>query len=391
MALALERNGELLAARQQVAAARGGLSQARLRPNPSLEFNDAQEMSGGMNNFMIGGSVPLELFHRRDRRVEVAAGRVRVSEFDQAENQRRLREVVASKFGEALAATRNVQFTKDLLALNRKALELTQIRADQGSGTPLDANLLRVEVSRIDALRVDFEAKLGVSLLELKSLAGMRPEEDLRLNGTLEAEALALDQDASLKAALESRPDLLSARAAERVADARLKLARTDARPDASISANYLRMDSRFDLNGLTATGQLRPVQGIFHYASVGFSVSLPVRNRNQGAIATAVAELEETKRRREYAELIAAREIAAGFLAREKAKESLDIYRVGVRERAGQNLEVIRRTYELGRTQLLDVIAEQRRFIDIEMGYTDTLNRYYQASVRVQAAADRW
>jgi cobalt-zinc-cadmium efflux system outer membrane protein len=48
----------------------------------------------------------------------------------------------------------------------------------------------------------------------------------------------------------------------------------------------------------------------------------------------------------------------------------------------------VIRKTYELGRTQLLDVIAEQRRFIDVETGYTEVLNRSYQASVRVRTAA---
>jgi outer membrane protein, heavy metal efflux system len=60
-----------------------------------------------------------------------------------------------------------------------------------------------------------------------------------------------------------------------------------------------------------------------------------------------------------------------------------LRIYRERVREQASQNLEVVRRTYELGRTQLLDVIGEQRRFIDIEMGYTEALNRYYQAVVR--------
>jgi outer membrane protein, heavy metal efflux system len=71
--------------------------------------------------------------------------------------------------------------------------------------------------------------------------------------------------------------------------------------------------------------------------------------------------------------------------LARDKAMESLRIFRDGVRGQASQNLDVVRRTYELGRTQLLDVIAEQRRFIDIEMGYTEVLNRYYQALVRLR------
>ena len=109
---------------------------------------------------------------------------------------------------------------------------------------------------------------------------------------------------------------------------------------------------------------------------------------RNQGNIETAVAQMEEARQRREYAELIVRREVSAAYLAYAKTKESLDIYSRGVRGQASENLDVIRKTYELGRTQLLDVIAEQRRFTDIETGYTETLNRYYQASVRLRTAA---
>jgi cobalt-zinc-cadmium efflux system outer membrane protein len=230
---------------------------------------------------------------------------------------------------------------------------------------------------------VELEAKLGVGVLELKSLVGMKPDEDLGLKGSLEG--VFADRDIAIQRVLESRPDILSARAAEQVASARLRQAETEARADASISANYQRMDSSFNVNGLNAAGQLRPVQGIFHFLAVGVSISLPVRNKNQGAIETAVAQMDEAKRRREYAELIAMREVSAAVLTREKALEGLRIFREGVRGQASRNLEVVRKTYELGRTQLLDVIAEQRRFIDIEMGYTEALSRYYRAAVGVR------
>jgi cobalt-zinc-cadmium efflux system outer membrane protein len=379
---ALDQNGDILTGERLVAAARGGVTQARLKANPSLSFSESQEIAGGQNNFMIGGTLPLELYHRRDRRVEVAQSGVKMTEFDQAERERWLRAEVETKFGEVLAAVRNLQVTEDLLELNRKALDLTQTRADQGAIPPLDANLLRVEVNRIDALRVDLDSKLGVALLELKNLVGMKPDEDLRLKGSLET--VFSDPEISIQRVLESRPDILSLRAAEQLASAKLRQAETEARPDASISANYQRMDSSFNLNGLNALGQPRPIQGVFHFLAVGVSISLPVRNKNQGAIETAVAQMDEAKRRREYSELIATREVSAAVLARDKAQEGLRIFRDGVRGQASQNLEVVRKTYELGRTQLLDVIAEQRRFIDIEMGYTEALNRYYQAAVRV-------
>jgi cobalt-zinc-cadmium efflux system outer membrane protein len=387
VALALTRNAEFLAGRQLVASAQAGLTQARLKANPSIEFSESKEIAGPQNAFVIGGSLPLELFHRRERRIEVAQSGVKMAESEQSDRQRQLRWEVESKYGEVLAAVRNLQVAEDLLDLKSKGAGATQTRADQGAAAPLDANLLRVEVNRIDSSRVDFEAKLGMSLLELKSLVGMKPEEDLRLKGSLETTFPDVNREQAIQRALETRPDILAARAAERVASAKLRQAETEARPDASLSANYQRMDSSFDANGLNAAGQLVPIQGIFHTLTAGVSITLPVRNRNQGAIETALAQMEEAKRRREYAESIAAREIAAALLVREKAQESLRIFREDVRVQAGQNFEVVRRTYELGRTQVLDVIAEQRRLIDIEMGYTEALNRYYQASVRLRAA----
>jgi len=53
----------------------------------------------------------------------------------------------------------------------------------------------------------------------------------------------------------------------------------------------------------------------------------------------------------------------------------------------ARRNLDVVRQSYELGRGSLLDVIAEQRRFIDVETGYTDVLKQVYDAAVEVERA----
>ena len=382
--LALRQNEGLLAVRQQVASSRGGVTQARLRANPSVQLSGTGEIAGTQNNLVLGGSLPLELFGRRERRMEVAAAGVRMTEFTEAEAERQLRAEVELKFGEALAASRNLEVAAGLLDLNRKALALMEARVEQGAAPPLDASMLRVEVNRIDSLRADLEGKFGVSVLELRSLAGVAPDVELRLKGTLEPTG---PEGSESKAV---RPDVLVARAMEDIAGARLKQAQTEGRADASVSASYQRMNSSFDVNGLTASGQLRPVQGVFNFVTGGVSITLPLRNRNEGAIETAVAEVEAAKHRRGYAELIAAREVSAALLSFTKAKESLDIYRSGVRDQAAQNLEVIRRTYELGRTRLLDVIAEQRRFIEIETGYTEALSRYYQASVRLRTAGSR-
>ena len=146
-------------------------------------------------------------------------------------------------------------------------------------------------------------------------------------------------------------------------------------------------------LNGLTDSGATRPIQDVFHYFGAGVSITLPVRNRNQGNIAAAEADARGAERRLEFAELIVRQEVSAAFAQYEGARRSLDIYERGVRDVARRNLDVVRQTYGLGRTSLLDVVAEQRRYVDIENGYTDVLKQVYDAVVEIQrsvGAAER-
>jgi outer membrane protein TolC len=91
--------------------------------------------------------------------------------------------------------------------------------------------------------------------------------------------------------------------------------------------------------------------------------------------------------RRRELAELTARHEVAAAFAQAEAARQALSLYERGVREVAARNVEVVRQAYELGRGSLLDVIAEQRRFIEVEAGYTETLKQVWDAATEIERA----
>jgi cobalt-zinc-cadmium efflux system outer membrane protein len=148
-----------------------------------------------------------------------------------------------------------------------------------------------------------------------------------------------------------------------------------------------MRQNFGYALLGLTERGETQPIQDIFHYVGGGVTLMLPVRNRNQGNIAAALAETTAAERRLAFTILRIRQEVTAAFTQYEAAHRALEIYAQGVREVARQNLEVIRKTYELGRTSLLDLIAEQRRYIDIEMGYTEALKQVYATAVAIEHA----
>lgn len=383
---ALEGNGELRALRAEVGAARSLVRQAGYRPNPRLDVGTARQVGGTDNGLMIGGMLPLELGGRRSARIAVAERELEVREAALADRERVLAAEVRAKFGEALAQILKLGVTEELLTTSRRGYRLVVARVSEGRTAPLEQNIVLVEVNRLRSLRESDEGRVEVVLLELRNLIGAEPTELLRLRGDfsslVEARGTLAEDTAH---ALESRPDLQVARAAEALAEARIETARAMGRPDAELRAGYQRMQSGYMLNGTDAAGRVRPIEGTFHSVTAGITVELPVRNKNLGAIEAAVAELEAAKQRREFLELTVRREVAAARARYERATRALEIYRVGVRGQANRNLEVIRQTYELGAKTLLDYIGEQRRYIELETSYIDAILNAYLARVEIE------
>jgi len=305
-----------------------------------------------------------------------------------ANRERLLASEVRMKFGEALAMALKLSFTDELVEANQQSFNLIAARVTEGATPPLEQNMALVELNRLRSLRETREGKLEVLMFELRNLIGMNPEEPLRLRGDFSnlIDQLSPIADATERA-LHERPDLQSFRAVENLAAARIEQARAEGRLDASVSAGYERMNSSFPVFGVNEHGQLQPVQDVFHFFKFGVSLDLPVRNKNQGSIEAAVAESEAAKRRREFEELTVRREVAAAYAQYDRAVRAEEIFRLGVRDPAKANLDVVRQTYELGSKTLIDYIGEQRRFIELESDFIDAELAVYNARVEISRA----
>jgi cobalt-zinc-cadmium efflux system outer membrane protein len=147
-----------------------------------------------------------------------------------------------------------------------------------------------------------------------------------------------------------------------------------------------MRMDQGFPQMGFDEGGGLARVRGVFHYVSAGAMVTVPITNRNQGEVARAQAERVSATARLEAVQLAAQTELAAAEAQDLQTRRALAWVEGGVRL-ARQNLDVVQQTYELGRTTVADVLAEQRRYLDIERAYTETLKAAYEARTALQRA----
>jgi outer membrane protein, heavy metal efflux system len=387
---ALDHNGELAAARQTIAEARGRLRQAGLKANPVLEARGSRAVTSPDDSLSLGAELPLELGGRRQSRIVVAEREIELREAEVADFERRLTSEVRLKYADAIAAARNLKFTEDLRSLTRESHRLVQARVERGKSAPLEQNIVLVELSRVEAMSVSFNAKSQMAIFELKKTLGMLPDEPLKLIGEFFANQQPGSREDAMRAAIASRPDLLAARAAEKLTESQAEQLRVEGRTDASLFAEYQRQKMGFDVQGFNSAGRLAPVQGVFHYVTFGLRVILPTRNKNQGNIEAAVAAIEAARKRREFAEIVVRNEVAAAYSRFELAQSALAMYRDSVRAQALRNLDVIRQTYTLGQKSLLDYVGEQRRYIDIETSYTDVLREYFAALVDIERAAGR-
>ncbi|MGD9628611.1 MAG: TolC family protein [Pyrinomonadaceae bacterium] len=390
VALALENNGELQAFRKEVDAARALVKQAGLRANPKLTASGAKQISGADNNQMADVMLPLELGGRRAARIAVAQRELEIREFALANQERLLAAEVRVKFGEALAAIKKLGVTERTLSSARQGYELVSARVAEGKIAPLEQSIFLVEVNRLQSIRETSEGQVETAMFDLRNMIGMKPEDPLRLRGDFNnLIATPPSVSGSTDYGLRERPDLQAARTVEQLAVAQIEKAKSEGRIDASVKAGYQRMNTGFMLRGIDEQGLLRQIQDVFHFFTFGVEFDLPLLNRNQGAVAAAKFEREAAQRRVEFGELTVRREVGAAHARYNRAARSLFIFQNGVRDQAGSNLQVIWQTYELGSRSLLDYIAEQRRFLEVEKELIDAELETYIANIERMRATN--
>ena len=385
---ALAQEPTLRATRTAVDVAKGARLQAGLRPNPTVSFMQQTEPGGTDSQSRVEMQWPLELF-RKTGRVAVAEQELQAAEQSVSDRERLLAADVRMKYGEVVAAVRDLSVSDDLVATTTRQVELLRARVDQGRTPPLERNMVEVELRRLEAERFFAAGQVDRTVVELKRLLGMRANAPLQLCETLEQlvtreVALPLRPDAI---AVASRADVQEAEARIRVGDAQIDRARREGRFDLSLFGSYMRTDAGFPQLGLNAQGELTRVRGLFHYLSAGAALSLPLRNRNQGEISSARAERAGAAARLNAAQLTAEAEIAAALARDERARSAIAVYTSGARDLARQNLDVVSQTYGLGRATVFDVLAEQRRYLDFEHSYSNALRDAYDARTALRRA----
>jgi outer membrane protein TolC len=286
-------------------------------------------------------------------------------------------------FGETMATAAHLNLLEKVSELNEQMAQVMETRLRAGDASRLDSSLLLAETNRWTAQRIQAEAQLAVSLLQIKTLAGLALEEPLMLRRPGSLPVLDLTQEAALQLAMLNRPDLHAVRLREEMAKATVDLVKAQAVPNISVFALY--------------SQGIDVIEGLFTPAArivdpgrtLGFGVTIPLpfSNRSQGDIAEAVALQAQAQAQREGVEQMIRRDVLLAYRRSEAARRALDALNRGVVAQSRESFRIVKLAYDLGEMRLLDAVTQQRLFMEAQMSYASAQQDYYAALVELKRA----
>jgi outer membrane protein, heavy metal efflux system len=381
---ALSFNGEVVAARLEVDRARAQLRQARLLPNPRL---DAERLVGPSfftpedRETSVTLGFPVTPIVRRRSRVRVAEVEVLTAESQAAERERGVVREVVGAYGEALTAYREAQALDRMRETDEQTRDIAVKRVESQDVAPLDVRRVEVELARLAAKRRSAKGRLEAAALRLRALARVQDSEKIRIRSLEAWFPLPASHDEAVATALAARPDVRLARLQEQLAEAELELTRREAFPELELFGRYSSKQSSLEVPGLgTVEDRERTFGG-------GASISLPLFNRNQGAIAAASVTAHQAVERRRQIERTAAAEVAAALARYLAADSALSEYEGGVLKKSEEIVATIQEAYRLGALPFTDLIAEQRRLLESQRDLSDLIGERFRALADLEAA----
>ncbi|MFO0606624.1 MAG: TolC family protein [Polyangiales bacterium] len=257
-------------------------------------------------------------------------------------------------FHRVLVARERARLAEQVVAFQTEVLGVVERQARAGALAPFTARLAQAEVAQARQSLVAARQDEAAALIRLAVVAGWPAGAPPELRGALDPPQDPPSLDQLVAAAERHTPVLRLREAAVREAEARVALADRAAWPQPSVGVQY-----RHEGNP-TSEGPYDIVMGTL-------TVPLPVFQRNQGDRARSRSDVDVAR-----AELAAARVQLAGQLAEARAvmaaaAQRTRAYGTEILPRFEENLTLLRRSFEVGQIDVLELLVGRERFLRIQ------------------------
>lgn len=370
LALATERSPALAAARNELESAEGGVTQAGVLPNPEVAVlmedtrRDSRTTTAQLN-------VPLELGGKRAARLGAAGKSRELARSQLAAARLELRSAVYAAFFAMLVAQERARLAREAVSLASHASQVATRRVAAGKAAPLEQSRAGVEQANAALEQADADAALALARHALAALCGLadadmpplaRPE-DLRPAPPRPGMAQLNDQ-------IELAPALEASRIEVERRQAVVGVERSRQYPDLTLTVGTKR-DNASDRGTM-------PV--------IGVSIPLPLFDRNQGNVYTAMRQADKAADEYRATRLRLGTELRQAATQLSVSRTLADTLRQDVLPAANQAYDAAVRGFEAGKFAFLDVIDAQRTLLQARIRHLNAIAASHEAA----AAIDR-
>jgi outer membrane protein, heavy metal efflux system len=335
------RSPAIAAAQANVAAARGRLRQAGFRDNPELSVEVENFLGRGELSGLQGTEVTvavnqrLDLGGRRSARQSVGRAELAVSELRLLITRAELALNVRQQFATAVAARERLRIATENEQRSRELARIANVLVEVGREPPLRALRAQAAASQAAADLRAAQAGEAVSRRTLAALFGVEAPPESVAGSLTDILPTATSPVESL--------DVRLANAQLALAEASLQQQLTERRLDPAVGVG------------------IRHVQETGDQALVaGFSMPLPIRNRNQGNIEAARAEILAAEAERASARVSANARVANATANLTAASARVEALEEGAIPEGREALRLAQLSYEAGKIELIELLDAQ-------------------------------
>lgn len=368
-ALALGNNPSLQEAATQVAAARGRAQQASLYPNPMMSTASPQ-LAGNQSMYNVFWSQEVVTRGKLRLSTEAALREAQEAELRLVRARFDLLTTVRQRYYTALAAQARVDVLGQLVDIARKSHDVGIRLFKGGEGSRTDAILLDIELDRSEVAKENAATLLEANKRQLAAAAGVPDLAIARLGGDLNAklpsyEMIAVQQGVISQNALARIAEVEVARS-----NVLLDRARVEPFPNFNFMGGW-----QYQLDGAGAPNN----QGIYQV-----SMSLPLWNRNQGAIRAAQATVGTSQAQLGRVRNELAGDAAAALGRYLAARQMVERYESQIVPKARETQRLTQQAYSEGQLDFLRLLQSQRTLVEVDLGYINSQESRWMAASEV-------
>jgi len=373
LARTLQSNPDLSAYRYVLKAQDARITQAGLKPNPTLNGSLENVLGTGDTKgldaaeFTIGLSQLIELNDLRGKRVSVAQ-----FEREGLETEGHIRRLDAlaettRRFVSLVSQQEEHGLTHLAVELAERTASAVEKRVAAAKSPLAERDRAAVALERAKAADAHAEHELLAARYDLAASWGATTPDFNQVQADLYALPSVAGYD-QLLAALERTPDLSRYLSEARLRESEVTLALASRNPGVELGAGLRRLQATQDTAAVFSVG-----------------VPLPIYNKNQGLIAEARARKEGAAAERAAALVKARTQLFRDY------RELLDRQREvsALRERALPRMEsalaATEYAYERGRYSYLELVDAQRELLDVRDALIEAATQYHQTLIEIE------